>query len=82
MISIFSVLPGIPGIKQQIDLIINLIFTPALDALDNMSINSLSVKEFIFMIIPAGRLFSALSISVFIFSINLFFNPNGATNNF
>ncbi len=74
-------MPGIPGIKQQIHLTINLILTPALDALLSVSINSLSVKEFIFNMIFAGRLFLALSISVWIFSIKFFFNPNGATNN-
>ena len=46
-----------------------------------MSINSLSEKEFIFIMILAGRLLLAFSISLLIFSINFGLNPKGATNN-
>ena len=48
MASMFSLSPGIPGIKEQIPLTSSLIFTPAELASYNLSINSMSDKLFIF----------------------------------
>ena len=48
IIRIFSVFPGMPGIRQQIPLTIISMCTPAQDASTSLSIMRLSVREFSF----------------------------------
>src|SRR5690554_4050045 len=50
----FSVLPRMPGNKQQIPLMISCTVTPACDASDSLSIKSFSVMAFDFIIMLAG----------------------------
>ncbi len=61
-------MPGMPGRRQQTPRTSRRTGTPAWEAVYSARITFGSVSEFIFASMPAGRPFSALSISRLIFS--------------
>ncbi len=80
LITIFSLMPLTPGIRQHILRTIRLIFTPALLASYNLLISTFSSRLLSLIVIDAGKPFFALAISLSIRSRNFFCRLNWDTS--